>query len=960
VNGGDVAASWRNIRLGRRAKWGLGLAIVLGGLGSGWLVLPDAGLRWGLIRTLRDFGMVDVSVADSALSLFDGHLMVSQVVARAPLGSSALGVGDLALRFRWGPLFSKRVAIDHLSLAGVTIELSRESGSDVFVLNGLPLALSGEPPPEASSPSPPPPQGPPEKSWGIDLAELELTDSRLVVSSGPLKADIAINRLHVTNLHSQSPDRPVAFSLDGSLNGAPVSLSGTVLPFASEPSFHLSLNSGGLDLAPFQQALGEIGLSGAKGIADLDLTVDGRLAENGVGVTGSGRAEIRAPRLASPVGLSGDRLGLELKQASWGNQGLELSADLTASALSITAQPVTVSAATAHLDAASFRWDGRQYSWQGSLTAETLVVKGAGPTITAAALGLEAAPASLTGPRLSWQGKLDLTKLALGGSGPDIAATSVRWNGQVDANGSATARADGRLELDGGKLAESDYVLTLGKARTEGKFETTPANAAFPIAAQAKLSAEQLAVSATRGARDWMAAERIDAAGLTLTGAGGIAATRLGIDGLAGLRRGGSVGYPWRIEARTLRLDHPSFDGIRAVTANTADIAGLTLRLTRTETGLLGFSFPASGKGAAASAPLTFALNRVTVGDGSKLWFEDRSLEEPVRLLARPLDLTLSQLDSARPDRDSPFDLSAAIGESRLSASGALRLFGPTPEGKIDARITALELPPLSPYLAQSLGVHLRTGHFDGTVRGGASNGDLNGQIDLTLSNLFIAAPDPNAPLVRRTGMPVETMLDLLRGSDDRIRLSIPVRGRLDSPDFDVSDAVAQAVAGAVSSTVMTTLKLAFPVTALISLVTDMGESRIALAPLGFSAGSATLTDDQHETLDQVATLMRGRDSLRLTLCGKAVASEGQALALQRRNQDRPLLSRLERLIGAEPSASGIEPADRESLIALANRRAASAKAYLTEAGIAAERLFTCRGEIEENSDKGPRVDLLL
>lgn len=959
-----MAASWRDIRLGRRGKWGLAIAIVLGGLGASWLILPDAGLRWGLIRTLRDFGMVDVSIADSALSLFDGHLMVSNVVARAPLGSSALGVGDLALRFRWGPLFSKRVAIDHLSLADVTIDLRRESGSDVFVLNGLPLALSGEPSPASESQTGAPTTAVTGKSWGIDLAELELTDSRLQFASGAVRADIAIRRLIVTNLHSQKPDLPVSFALEGTLNGAPVTLNGTVFPFAPEPAFTLTLNSSGLDLALFQNALGEIGIGDAKGGADLEVAVEGKLTGAGPNLSGSGKADIKAPRLASPVGLSGDRLTLDLKQAVWNGASLDLSADLTATGLTVTAPPVTVSAAALRLDAASARWEGRQVSWQGSLAADALAVKGAGPDIAAAALRLDAAPAVLNGSHLTWQGKLGLTSLALTGSGPDIAAAAIRWNGQAEANGPATARAEGRLELDGGKLADVDYLVTLAKARTEGKYETTSAQAAWPIAAQVKLNAEKIAASATRGARDWLSADRIEATGLAVTEAGGIGAARLAVDGLSGLRRGGSAGYPWRVEARSLRLDRPAFDGAKSVTANSADIAALTLRLTRTETGLLGFSFPSSDKrsGSSAAAPITVALNRLTVGDGSRLWFEDRSLNEPVRLMARPIDLTVSQLDSAHPDRDSPFDLSASIGEARVTASGVLRPFIATPGGKIDARITALELPPLSPYLAESLGIHLRTGHFDGTVRGSASNGDLNGQIELTLSNLFIAAPDPNAPLVRRTGMPVETMLDLLRGSDDRIRLSIPVRGRFDSPDFDVSDAVAQAVAGAVSSTVMTTLKLAFPFTALISLVTDMGDgNRIALAPLGFSAGSSALSDEQNQILDQVATLMRGRDSLRLTLCGKAVASEGQALALQRRNQERPLLSRLERLIGAEPSESGLEPADRDSLVALANRRAAIAKTYLTEqAGIAAERLFTCRGEIEENGDKGPRVELLL
>jgi uncharacterized protein involved in outer membrane biogenesis len=938
----------------------LAAAIVVGGLTAGWLVLPDAGLRWGLIRTLRDFGMVDVSIAGSNLSLFDGHLKVKDVLARAPLGSSALGVGDIALRFRWGPLFSKRLAIDHLELTGVTIDLRRETGSDVFVLNGLPLALSTEPPPTADAP----PVVVAKTAWGIDLAELDLTDSRLLFASGSLKADIAIRRLLVTNLHSQDPDLPVAFTLEGSLNGAPVTMTGTVLPFVSEPSFTLTLTSGGLDLALFQEALGEIGLGGAKGAVDLEAAVVGKLTDTGPTLTATGKADIKAPRLAEPVGLNGNRLALDLKQAVWDGTRLELSADLTGSGLTMSAPPVTVSAAALRIEATPLRWEGRQWSWQGSLGAETLAVKGAGPDIAAAALHLDATPARLDGSHLTWQGGLNATALALTGSGPDIAAATIRWTGQAEANGIASANADGRLDLESGRLAESDYAVTLGKVRAEGKIQTGPAKAALPIGAHLKLlTADKIAASATRGARDWMAANRIEAAGLTLSPAGGLAATRMGVEGLTALRRGGPAGYPWRVEARSLRFDRPAYDGTSAVSAGSADIAGLTLRVTRTETGLLGFSFPASGKESSTpAAPLTVALNRLTVGDGSKLWFEDRSLNEPVRLMARPLVLTVSQLDSAHPDRDSPFDLSASIGNATIVASGAVRPFADSPGGRVDARITALELPPLSPYLAEALGVHLSTGHFDGTVRGGATNGALDGQIELTLSNLFIAAPDPNAPLVRQTGMPVETMLDLLRGSDDRIRLSIPVRGRLDSPDFDVSDAVAQAVAGAVSSTVMATLKVAFPFTALISLVTDLGgDNNLKQAPHGFPTGSAALSDEHRKTLDQVATLMQGRDSLRLTLCGKAVINEGQALALQRRSEERPLLSRLERLIGTEPSVTGMEPADRDALIALANRRAAISKNYLSEqAGIAADRLFTCRGVIEENNDKGPRVDLLL
>jgi hypothetical protein len=601
----------------------------------------------------------------------------------------------------------------------------------------------------------------------------------------------------------------------------------------------------------------------------------------------------------------------------------------------------------------------------GSGRATISAARLTGPaTVAADRFTLDLKSAAWKKGRLDLTGGLSAAALTVTEEARTLTAAALRWSGRVAVDGSPTpVHADGKLELDSARLTLPDINATLGRLRAEGLIESSPPGAALPVTLRLGLTGEKIAANAASGARDWLAIERIEAVGFTLAGDGGLGAERIGVDGLAALRRGGTAGYPWRIEARTLRLDQPRYDGGTALAATEARASALTVRLSRTEAGWLGYPRPPRTKAGAgpAAQPLSLALGRLTVSGNSRLVFEDRSLDEPVRLEARPLDLTVTQIDTSRPGHDSPFDLTATVGAATVTASGTLRPFAADPGGRVDARITALELPPFSPYLAQALGINLRTGHFSGTVKGEVKNGAIDGAIDLTLSNLFVAQPDPNAPLARKTGMPVETMLDLLRGSDDRIRLSIPVRGRLDSPDFDVSDAVAQAVAGAVTSTVMTTLKVAFPLTALFSLVMDSGDNgRVALAPLGFPAGAAALGDEQRQILDQVATLLRGRPGLRLTLCGKATVQEGAALAARRRAEERPILSRLERWVGADqpPADSSI---DRDGLSRLADRRAAKAKEYLVEqADIAAERLFTCRSEIEETGDKGPRVDLLL
>ena len=188
----------------RRHLIGVLAGFVAVGLVLAWTLLPSAGLRWGLVKTLHGLGMVEVSVSDADLSLFGGNLVVRKMVARAPAGTT-LGVKDFALRFRWTPLLNKRVVLDRVTLEGVEIDIHRENDGS-FVINGLPLAVAAAPPgqPEGAA-----------TEWGIDVATLELNDSRLVLSDDDARAEIAVQRLVVENLHSRNPDSAPSFTLQG-------------------------------------------------------------------------------------------------------------------------------------------------------------------------------------------------------------------------------------------------------------------------------------------------------------------------------------------------------------------------------------------------------------------------------------------------------------------------------------------------------------------------------------------------------------------------------------------------------------------------------------------------------------------------------------------------------------------------------------------------------------------------
>jgi hypothetical protein len=902
----------------------LALGAVLA-VGLAWTELPGAGLRWGLVKALHGLGMVEVSVDDADLSLFGGHVVVQKMVAR-PVSGTAFGLKDLALEFRWGPLLHKRVAVEKVALEGLEIDVRRQG--DGFVVNGLPLVVAGS-------------AGGEGRPWTFGIAALDLTDSRLVLVDGKTRAEIAIDRLAVENLQSWDSQVPVAYRLEGRINGAPVVVAGTATPFAARPGFDLTLALQHLDLASLAAAAAEAGVSALSGQASGELTLSGRLDGKELALDAAGRLTLDAPAVGGAVEASARTLTALVRHAGWDGQRrrLTLAATLDLAEPNAKAAAGTASATALHAEAGELSFD-------------------------------------LAAGRVDWQGSASLTAAKLGAAGIEVAPDAAAWTGRAEANLAGphpAGRLDGKLELGALRAGQGDLGFSQRHAVAEGAVEFGR-QAPNSISGTLTARADGIGVRDVRKGQDWLAAERVEAGEVVLGADGAISAAVLALDGVAALRRdkaGAERGFPWRVEAKAARVTRPAMDATGAVSAAEATLDGLTLRLTRTGAGFVGFTGPSNPSVAASppAAPLPrVALGQVTVSGNSRLLFEDRTTGEAVHLDVQPIDIRVGALDTAQPDRDSPFGLNATMGEATIAANGTLRPFADVFDGVLKGDIRALELPPLSPYMADALGIHLHTGHFDGDLQVALRKGALQGKMDLVLSNLFVAQPAADAPLARKVEMPIETVLDLLRDGEDRIRLSLPIGGNLANPDLDVSDAVSQAVAGALKSTALTTLKVMFPVAALISLVVDADDkARLALAPLAFAPGEDGLQDEHRRALAAVADLMRQRPGLKLTLCGRAGAADWPVLAERRRQEENPLLSRLQKLVGVERKAE-TSPPDHDALADLAGRRAASAKEHLADhAGIDAGRLYECRPEVDgdvkgeaREGAKGPRVELLL
>jgi Domain of Unknown Function (DUF748) len=909
--------------LGRRRWLALAVAVV-GGATLALTILPDVGLRWGLIRTLRDFGMAEISVTDADLQLFDGRIVVRRMLAR-PLAGTALGLEGLDVVINWRPLLDHRVAVDALALDGLSIDIRREGGR--LVVSGLPVLLSG-----ASSGDP----------WRYNVESLRLAASHITFADGATHLDIAVDELEVGPLRSWEPATPVHIRLKGRLDGAALVVSGTVTPFAATPDMHLTIAAENLDMGHFgrTELAGRLTTKGTvNGTLPGPIDVDGDIAVVNAALVAAGSA-VKAASLEWHGHLS---VGPTFAAAG----------KLAARKLSVVQGDNTLSAEAADITADQAHAKDGRGEFVGTLAAETLHLRAGSDegqvvhlTAAATALTFDAAH-----QRVDWQGQLTAEAVRVLVDGFHVEPEKLGWQGQV-AMVDGTAHVRGRLDSEGARLALGDLQIDHRRAIADGTLDVGGGK----ITAALAIEAEGLALHDSGGSRDLAAFEHLQATDLRLNPGKPVTIAQLDATNATALQARGKPAYPWRAEARRLRLDRAAIGSTGDVSAETLAVDGLILRLTRTRSGFVGLT--SGGAGAASGPGPRVALGRLSIGAKSRLAFEDRTLGQTVKLDVADVQLSASGLDSARPDRDSPFDVKARIGTATLAASGAARPFAAAITARLQGNVKALELPPLSPYAADSLGVDFQTGHFDGDVQVKLDSGALEGKVDLTLSNLFVAQPNANSALARHADMPVATVLDLLRDGDDRIHLAIPLSGDLADPRFDVSDAVAQAIGGALRSTALTTLKVVFPVAALIEMAVEGGESALALDPLPFAAGDDAIGEAQTRRLATVAELLRQRPALHISLCGSSSIEADWPVVLERRKRDElGVLYKIQKLMDVQAKPATTAP-DMDSLGQLAERRAEAVKAKLADAGIDAGRLFSCRAEVEAKG--APRVSLKL
>jgi len=435
-------------------------------------------------------------------------------------------------------------------------------------------------------------------------------------------------------------------------------------------------------------------------------------------------------------------------------------------------------------------------------------------------------------------------------------------------------------------------------------------------------------------------AKRINVEGLSVAGADRVVIAALGIDGLHVAQPNTPETAPAAFSAEQLRATE-----IRLVPEQTLDIAGITMRgldITAqhdaqgnwygfTSLHELASTFPASAEEKPA---LTVRIGRIANEDPAVIELGDATVKPAFHTRITLDSVQLTGLDTGTPPaQPAKLALKARAGKyATIELNGRFDTLRPTISANLQVKTRQIDMQALSAYSVKMLGYRIVSGQLNSDLQLRIAQGRLEGNNKIMLANLSVTPADEATveQLKQRLTMPLDSALDMLRDKDNNVRLETHLSGDMSDPKFSLSDAINQALTRALQTASVSYLKYFFqPYGTLITVAELAGKAlQLRLDPVPFPPAKATPAPATRDYLVKIGKLLQERTKLRVKLCGKAVPRDG---------------------------LSG------DAALALATKRAETLKDYfVSQYGIASERLFLCDPELDKDADATPRVDLTL
>jgi outer membrane protein OmpA-like peptidoglycan-associated protein len=271
-----------------------------------------------------------------------------------------------------------------------------------------------------------------------------------------------------------------------------------------------------------------------------------------------------------------------------------------------------------------------------------------------------------------------------------------------------------------------------------------------------------------------------------------------------------------------------------------------------------------------AGKPLAIRIGGVAINDGSAN-FADFSLTPSFATAIQQMNGRIGMLDNQQPQAAS-VDIQGKVDRyAPMSIKGKLTPFDPLNSLDIATRFKNVELTTITPYSGKFAGYRIRKGRLNLDLHYRIEKGQLNADNKVLVENLQLGerVDSPDA-----VDLPIRLAVALLKDTQGRIALELPVKGDLNNPEFSVMPIVWQTLRNLVLRTAQAPFKF------IAGLV---GGSNVDLSTVPFAAGSTELQGDARQALDTLAKALQERPNLRLEVEGQAAQSaDGPLLAEQR------------------------------------------------------------------------------
>lgn len=278
-------------------------------------------------------------------------------------------------------------------------------------------------------------------------------------------------------------------------------------------------------------------------------------------------------------------------------------------------------------------------------------------------------------------------------------------------------------------------------------------------------------------------------------------------------------------------------------------------------------------KPAAASndKPLGIHIGQIDLNDGSAN-FADLSLTPNFATAIQQLNGRIGTIDNRKPV-PAKVDVKGKVDRyAPVTIKGALNPFNPLASLDIATSFKRVELTTLTPYSGKFAGFRIRKGRLNLDLHYLITNGQLKAENKVVVEQLQLGEKVDSPDAV---DLPIRLAVALLKDTEGKISIELPVSGDLNNPQFSVMPIVWQTLRNLVLRAAQAPFKF------IGGLVAGGGSED--LGNVSFAPGSSELSGDAQASLDKLASALKERPELRLEIEGtSAQASDGPLIAQQR------------------------------------------------------------------------------